>query len=302
MMPYHIPVLLNECVEALNINPNGVYVDLTFGGGGHSRAIVEQLNAQGHLYAFDRDEDAQHNAIDDARFTLIRGNFRYFRNFLEYHGVEQVDGILADLGLSSHHLDTPERGFAFSHSGPLDMRMNRSARISAREIVTNYSEEQLATLFISYGELSEGRMLARRICAARAQSELCTVNDLVEVLSPAIPQQKRNKVLAQAFQAIRIEVNHELDALRAMLHGAAVMLRPGGRLAVISYHSLEDRLVKHFMRSGNFDDDDRRNAITGERSQVLIEPLSRQVIIPTPAEQQANSRSRSAKLRVGVRI
>ena len=301
-MAYHIPVLLNECIDALNINPNGVYADLTFGGGGHSRAIMEQLSPKGRLYAFDRDADAQQNAIDDERFKLIRGNFRYFRNFLLYNQVEQIDGILADLGLSSHHLDTPERGFAFSHSGPLDMRMNRSARVSAREVVANYSEAALATLLIRYGELSEGRMLAHRICTARTQNELCTVDDLVSVLEPAIPQQRRNKVLAQVFQAIRIEVNHELDALRSMLQSAALMLRPGGRLAVISYHSLEDRLVKHFLRSGSFDDNDGRNAITGERGTMLMEPLSRQVITPSPEEQAANSRSRSAKLRVGVRI
>ena len=301
-MAYHVPVLLHECIEGLGIVPNGVYVDLTFGGGGHSRAIVERLGPHGRLLAFDRDEEAMANAIDDPRFTLIRGNFQYFRNFLSIRNIEHVDGILADLGLSSRHIDSPERGFAFSHNGPLDMRMNRQAQLSARQVLTQYTEEQLAQLLRTYGELDAARPLARRIAEARTQRELCEVDDLVAALEPALPPQRRNKMLAQVFQAIRIEVNHELDALRAMLLGAARTLRVGGRLAVVSYHSLEDRMVKNFMRTGSPDGNDERDAITGANPNAPFEQVNRHVITPSPREQADNSRSRSAKLRVGQRV
>lgn len=301
-MAYHVPALLNESIDGLNIRPDGTYVDLTFGGGGHSRAIVERLGPKGRLLAFDRDLDALRNAIDDPRFCLIRGNFQYFHNFLGFRNIEHVDGILADLGLSSHHLDSPERGFAFSHNGPLDMRMNRQARLSARDVLTTYPEEQLAQLLRTYGELDGAHRIARRIAEARERMELNDASDLVAALEPIVPTLQRNKTLAQVFQAIRIEVNHELDALRAMLHGAGRALRVGGRLAVISYHSLEDRMVKNYLRTGSPDGLDGRDTLTGVGVRPPFEPVNRRVITPSPEEQAANSRSRSAKLRVGQRI
>lgn len=301
-MAYHIPVLLAECLEGLNISPNGVYVDLTFGGGGHSRAIVERLGKKGHLYAFDQDEDAVKNAIDDSRFTLIRGNFKYFRNFLRAEGVQGVNGILADLGVSSHHLDSPERGFSFRFSGPLDMRMNQKAKLTAADVVNKYPVETLTNVLKIYGELPNAKQIAVRICAQRASSSLNTVEELAELLKPVVPAKIQNKVLAQVFQAIRIEVNHELDALKSMLINAGKAIVPQGRLVVMSYHSLEDRLVKNYIRTGNFDGDENKDLITGCNAGLIFESVNRKVITPNDEELEANNRSRSAKLRIAQRI
>lgn len=301
-MAYHVPVLLAECLDGLNINPNGIYVDLTFGGGGHSRAILEHLSKKGHLYAFDQDEDAVKNAIDDSRFTLIRGNFKYFRNFLRAEGVQKVNGILADLGVSSHHLDSPERGFSFRFSGPLDMRMNQRAKFSAADVVNKYPVETLTNVLKVYGELPNAKQIAARICAQRDSNSINTVEELAELLKPAIPAKIQNKVLAQVFQAIRIEVNHELDALKSMLVNAGKSIVPQGRLVVMSYHSLEDRLVKNYLRTGNFDGDENKDLITGCNAGLIFEPINRKVITPNALELEVNNRSRSAKLRIAQRL
>ena len=299
-MAYHVPVLLAESIEGLNIKPNGTYVDLTFGGGGHSRLIMEKLNRQGRLFAFDQDEDALANAIDDKRFMLIRSNFKYFRNFLRYHGVSKVDGILADLGVSSFHLDSPERGFSFRFEGPLDMRMNRRASLSAKTVVNNYEAEDLMKIFRLYGELNEAKRFANAICRERSNKQIETVEDLAELLKPMIPQKIQNKTLAQVFQAIRIEVNHELDVLKSMILNAERCLVRDGRLVIISYHSLEDRLVKNYFRNGNFEGDDNPDFM-GNRT-VPFEQINRKVIVPTDEELERNSRARSAKLRIGCKL
>lgn len=299
-MAYHVPVLLAESIEGLNIKPNGTYVDLTFGGGGHSRLIMEKLNRQGRLFAFDQDEDALANAIDDKRFMLIRSNFKYFRNFLRYHGVDKVDGILADLGVSSFHLDSPERGFSFRFEGPLDMRMNRRASLSAKTVVNSYEAEDLIKIFRLYGELNEAKRFANAICRERSNRPIETVEDLAELLKPMIPQKIQNKTLAQVFQAIRIEVNHELDVLKSMILNAERCLVKDGRLVIISYHSLEDRLVKNYFRNGNFEGDDNPDFM-GNRT-VPFEQINRKVIIPTDEELERNSRARSAKLRIGCKL
>jgi len=299
-MAYHVPVLLAESIEGLNIKPNGTYVDLTFGGGGHSRLIMEKLNRQGRLFAFDQDEDALANAIDDKRFMLIRSNFKYFRNFLRYHGVSKVDGILADLGVSSFHLDSPERGFSFRFEGPLDMRMNRRASLSAKTVVNNYEAEDLMKIFRLYGELNEAKRFANAICRERSNRPIETVEDLAELLKPMIPQKIQNKTLAQVFQAIRIEVNHELDVLKSMILNAEKCLVKDGRLVIISYHSLEDRLVKNYFRNGNFEGDDNPDFM-GNRT-VPFEQINRKVIVPTDEELERNSRARSAKLRIGSKL
>ena len=299
-MAYHVPVLLAESIEGLNIKPNGTYVDLTFGGGGHSRLIMEKLNRQGRLFAFDQDEDALANAIDDKRFVLIPSNFKYFRNFLRYHGVSMVDGILADLGVSSFHLDSPERGFSFRFEGPLDMRMNRRASLSAKTVVNNYEAEDLMKIFRLYGELNEAKRFANAICRERSNKQIETVEDLAELLKPMIPQKIQNKTLAQVFQAIRIEVNHELDVLKSMILNAEKCLVQDGRLVIISYHSLEDRLVKNYFRNGNFEGDDHPDFM-GNRT-VPFEQINRKVIVPTEEELERNSRARSAKLRIGSKL
>ena len=299
-MAYHVPVLLAESIEGLNIKPNGTYVDLTFGGGGHSRLIMEKLNRQGRLFAFDQDEDALANAIDDKRFVLIPSNFKYFRNFLRYHGVSMVDGILADLGVSSFHLDSHERGFSFRFEGPLDMRMNRRASLSAKTVVNNYEAEDLMKIFRLYGELNEAKRFANAICRERSNKQIETVEDLAELLKPMIPQKIQNKTLAQVFQAIRIEVNHELDVLKSMILNAEKCLVQDGRLVIISYHSLEDRLVKNYFRNGNFEGDDNPDFM-GNRT-VPFEQINRKVIVPTEEELERNSRARSAKLRIGSKL
>lgn len=297
---YHIPALLPQCLEALKLKADGVYVDATFGGGGHSRAIVEHLGPEGHLYGFDQDEDALAGAIEDPRFTMVYGNFRFLSNFLRFYGADHVDGILADLGVSFHHFDDAERGFSFRSDAKLDMRMNRHARLSARDIVNDYDEERLANILYLYGEVQKSRQIARAIVNARGAAPVDTINRLLEVVAPFIDKRKEKKDLACIFQALRIEVNGELDALREFLQKTVKALRPGGRLAIITYHSLEDRLVKNFMRSGNFEGKVEKD-IFG-RAELPLKLLSSKPIVADEAEVEANPRSRSAKLRVAERI
>lgn len=293
---YHIPALLEECLNGLNIKPDGTYVDVTFGGGGHSRAIVQRLSPLGHLYGMDQDIDAWRNRIDDPRFTFVLSNFAYLTNFMRYYGVDGVDGILADLGVSFHHFDDSQRGFSFRFDGQLDMRMNRSASLDARQIVATYSEEQLAQVLYLYGELKQSRQLARAIVRARAERAIDTTLQLIEVIRPLIRPNQEKKELAQVFQALRIEVNHEIDALKHLLQSSLDVLRPGGRLVVITYHSLEDRLVKNFMRSGNIEG----QVVKDFYGRVLspLRPVNNKVITPSDDEVERNPRSRSAKLRI----
>jgi len=298
-MAYHVPVLLRESIDGLDIKPNGIYVDLTFGGGGHSTEILKHLK-KGKLYAFDQDEEALKNAIDDKRFTLICSNFKYFRNFLRYHGVVEVDGILADLGVSSHHFDSPERGFSFRFEGPLDMRMNQRSKISAKVVVNTYSADELSNVLSLYGELPNARRIATTICKQREQKQIETVEQLAELLKPMFPLNAQNKMLAQVFQAIRIEVNREMEVLKGMLLAATKSLKKEGRLVVISYHSLEDRLVKNYMRSGNFEGDVVKDFYGNVSSPY--EQINRKVIIPSDEEIKINSRARSAKLRIGKKL
>ncbi len=296
---YHIPVMLHQAVDGLNIRPDGTYVDLTFGGGGHSREILSRLGPNGHLYGFDQDLDAIRGAIDDPRFTFVRSNFRFLKNWMHYYGVEHVDGILADLGVSSHHLDAAERGFSFRQDAPLDMRMNQKASCTARDVLKNYTEEQLASVFYLYGELKNGRKLASAIVKARVQEEVQTTGQLALILQPLLPRDREKKDLARVFQALRIEVNGEMDALRQMLHAAIDVLGEGGRFSVLTYHSLEDRMVKNVMRSGN-EDGVVETDIYG-RSNAPMKPLSSKPAVPSEQEQAENPRSRSAKLRVAVK-
>ncbi|MBQ7684144.1 MAG: 16S rRNA (cytosine(1402)-N(4))-methyltransferase RsmH [Bacteroidaceae bacterium] len=293
---YHTPVMLHECIEGLAIRPDGIYVDMTFGGGGHSREIMKHLGTDGHLYAFDQDEDAQQGAIDDERFTFVKSNFRFLRNWMQYYGVEQVDGILADLGVSSHHLDEGTRGFSFRYDAPLDMRMNQTAPLTAMKVVREYSEQQLADIFYLYGELKNSRRLAATLVKARTQAPIETTGQLAEAMKPLLRYDHEKKDLARLFQALRIEVNGEMRALRQMLEAATELLRPGGRMVVLTYHSLEDRIVKNVMRTGNAEGT-RQEDIYGQ----LPSPLSsvgRNVATPSAEEQAANPRSRSAKLRI----
>jgi len=298
-MVYHVPVLLHESIEGLEIKPNGIYLDLTFGGGGHSSEILKHLK-KGKLIAFDQDEEALKNAIDDKRFTLIRSNFRFFRNFLRYHKIGEVDGILADLGVSSHHFDSPERGFSFRFEGPLDMRMNQKSKISAKEVVNTYSIEDLTRVLTLYGELPNARRVAGAICKSREQKQVETVEQLADLLKPMFPSNAQNKMLAQVFQAIRIEVNHEMEALEQMLTNAYKCLKKDGRLVIISYHSLEDRLVKNFFKSGNFEGDVEKDFYGNITSP--FEQVNRKVIVPSDEELKINSRARSAKLRIGRKL
>ena len=297
---YHIPALLPETLEALNINPEGIYVDVTYGGGGHSRAIMEQLNANGHLYSFDQDEDAVKRAMVDPRFTIVYSNFRFLSNFLEYHKVEAVDGILGDLGVSFHHFDDKDRGFSFRFEGALDMRMNQKAKRTAAWIVMNYSEEQLADVFYLYGELKNARKLASTIVKARNQSPIETVERLLEVVKPLINPRQEKKELAMLFQALRIEVNGEIDVLKRLLQQSLDALKPGGRLAIITYHSLEDRLVKNFMRSGNLRGELEKDFFG--RSMSPFKLLTSKPFVPSDEEIELNPRSRSAKLRVAQKL
>lgn len=293
---YHIPALLEECMEGLDIKPDGKYIDVTFGGGGHSREILRRLGSNGHLYSFDQDEDAQRNIIDDERFTFVYSNFRYLKNFMHYHEVEAVDGVLADLGVSFHHFDDEERGFSFRFDAPLDMRMNKQARLTAAEILATYSEERLAQLFSLYGELRSARRIAAAIVAARSKGGVKTTGELLELVSPFINRKQEKKELAQLFQALRIEVNSEMDSLRAMLRQAVEMLKPGGRLVVITYHSLEDRIVKNFIKTGNVEGVVEKDFFGRVKTPLCA--VNNKVIVPSDEEVERNPRSRSAKLRI----
>lgn len=297
---YHIPALLDECLNGLNIRPDGTYVDVTFGGGGHSRAILQRLSPLGHLYGMDQDIDAWRNRIDDPRFTFVLSNFAYLKNFLRYYGVASVDGILADLGVSFHHFDDQERGFSFRFDGQLDMRMNQSSTLDARQVIATYSEQRLADVFYLYGELKQSRQLARAIVRARSQRSIDTTLQLIDIVRPFIRPNQEKKELAQLFQALRIEVNHEIDVLKRLLQQSLDALRPGGRLVIITYHSLEDRLVKNFMRSGNVEGRVVKDFYG--RVEAPLTLVNNKVIVPSDEEVERNPRSRSAKLRIAEKV
>jgi 16S rRNA (cytosine1402-N4)-methyltransferase len=299
-MAYHRPVLLNESIEGLNIKPKGTYVDLTFGGGGHARIVLEKLGKKGKLFAFDQDPGAGQNILDDKRLVFIRANFRYLRNFLRYYGVAQVDGILADLGISSYQIDQPERGFSFRSDNRLDMRMNTSSGKTAVEVLNDTPEEDLYRIFREYGEIKSTGRLVKTIITARKQSPIETTGQLETVLSDMVPQQNRSKFLARVYQAIRIEVNEEIDALREMLVQTADYIGSGGRLVVITYHSLEDRLVKNYMRTGNLEGEVKKDFYG--RPETCWRLINRKVIVPTAQEIAENNRARSAKLRIAEKM
>ena len=300
---YHIPVLLNESIEGLNLHANGVYVDATFGGGGHSREILSRLEADSHLYSFDQDADAEQN-IDRmnlseeqvGRFTFVRSNFRYLKNWMRYYGIEYIDGLLADLGVSSHHFDDETRGFSFRFDAPLDMRMNKRAGMTAADILNNYDEERLADILYLYGEMKQSRRIASAIVKAREQKTYKTTNDLLAPIEPFFQRAREKKDMAKMFQALRIEVNHEMDALKEMLMAATELLRPGGRLSVITYHSLEDRMVKNIMKSGNIEGKVKQDFFG--RIETPFRLVNNKVITASNDEQERNPRSRSAKLRI----
>lgn len=301
-MTYHVPVLLKESVDGLNIGSRGIFVDVTFGGGGHSREILSRLDVNGHLYSFDQDADAEKNAdgFDEERFTFVRSNFRFLKNFLKYHGVEQIDGLLADLGVSSHHFDDSERGFSFRFEGKLDMRMNQRAGKTAADVVNTYDEKQLADVLYLYGELKQSRKMASAIVKARQTKKVETIGDFLDIVKPFFSNEREKKELAKVFQALRIEVNHEMDALRDMLKGATEMLKPGGRLVVITYHSLEDRIVKNVMKTGNAEGEEDKDFFGRVNTPYRL--VNRQVIVPSDEEMTRNPRSRSAKLRIAEKI
>ena len=304
---YHVPVLLKESIDGLNIQSGGVYVDVTFGGGGHSSEILSRLDEQAHLYSFDQDADAEQNVmrsevgaerrfVDDPRFTFVRSNFRYLKNWMRYYGVESIDGLLADLGVSSHHFDDESRGFSFRFDAQLDMRMNKRAGKTAADIVNDYDEEALANLFYLYGEIKQSRHLAAAVVKARSQQRIATTQDLLGILEPIFKREREKKDLAKVFQALRIEVNHEMDALKEVLKSATELLKPGGRLSVITYHSLEDRIVKNIMKTGNVEG--KRIQDFYGRIETPFTLINNKVIVPSENEQQENPRSRSAKLRI----
>lgn len=298
---YHIPVLLHESVDGLNIHPSSTYVDVTFGGGGHSREILRRLGDDGHLYSFDQDADAEGNIPEgDERFTFVRSNFRYLTNWMRYYGVDHIDGLIADLGVSSHHFDAEERGFSFRFDAPLDMRMNGRAGMTAADIVNRYDEERLANVLYLYGELKNSRKLAAAMVKARALKAVETIDDLLQIVKPFMPREREKKDLARVFQALRIEVNHEMDALHEMLEAALKVLRPGGRLVVLTYHSLEDRMVKNFVRSGRMDGKVEQDFFG--RKLTPWRAVNNKVIVPDEEEQRTNPRSRSAKLRIAEKL
>jgi len=299
MNEYHVPVLLQESIDLLDAGSDGIYADATFGGGGHSREILRRLGKKGKLFGFDQDLDAVGNIPDDPRFVFIRNNFRFLRGCLREAGVEQIDGILADLGVSSHHFDTEERGFSFRYDAQLDMRMNREGKFSAKELINKYEEEELVRIFREYGELNQPGRVAKAIVRAREGGEITTISELKEIAAPFIPRGDESKYLAKLFQAIRIEVNREMDALKMMLEQALKVLKPGGRLVVITYHSLEDRLVKNFMRNGNFEGVSEKDFYGQVNSP--FEVITRKAVVPSSTEIERNSRSRSAKLRAAVK-
>ena len=294
--PYHIPALLSQTMDGLNINPEGTYVDVTFGGGGHSREILSHLSSKGKLIGFDQDEDALKNAIDDPRFIFVRSNFRYLTNFLKYHNVEQVDGILADLGVSFHHFDESDRGFSFRFEGALDMRMNTKSPVTAASIINTYEEEKLANVFYLYGELHNSRRIASTIVKARQSQPITLIQEFVDILKPHFSREKEKKDMARVFQALRIEVNKEMIVLQELLTQSVNVLKPGGRLVVLTYHSLEDRLVKNFFRSGNFEGELEKDFY----GNVLapLKPVNTKVIVASDEEVARNPRARSAKLRI----
>ena len=298
-MEYHNPVLLHPTVDGLNINPAGIYVDVTFGGGGHSREILKRLGSNGKLFAFDQDEDALANAIEDERFELIHENFRYIKRFLRFHGIKQVDGILADLGVSSHQFDVAERGFSTRFEAKLDMRMSRKNELSAYQVVNTYDAAGLTRILLEYGELKSAPAMARTIIEAREHQPIQNTEQLKTVLSRFLPAHKSNKILAQIYQAIRIEVNQEMEVLKEFLEQSLEILKPGGRLSVISYHSLEDRLVKRFMRNGMFEGEPERDFFG--RFTVPFKTIEK-LIVPNQQEIEINNRARSAKLRVAEKL
>ncbi|MFZ4740062.1 MAG: 16S rRNA (cytosine(1402)-N(4))-methyltransferase RsmH [Bacteroidales bacterium] len=297
---YHNPVLLIESIEGLSIKPNGTYVDVTFGGGGHSREIMKHLDESGKLYAFDQDDDALTNTIDDERFILINNNFKYLKNFLKLYAATPVDGILADLGISSHQIDIPERGFSTRQKGELDLRMNRNQGKSAKDVINNYTEEELKMIFQEYGEIPNSWKLARTIVEYRKNQEITNTEQFIESIKSCIPKKIENKYLAMLFQAIRIEVNEELEVLKELLIQSSDCLKPGGRLVIISYHSLEDRLVKNYIKSGNFKGEIEKDFYGNPSSDYKL--ISRKPITPSEEELLRNNRSRSAKLRIAEKI
>ncbi len=297
---YHVPVLLQESIDGLGIKPDGIYVDVTFGGGGHSREILSRLGSKGHLYSFDQDADAERNIIQDGRLTFVRSNFRYLRNWMQYYQIEQIDGLLADLGVSSHHFDDETRGFSFRFDAPLDMRMNKRAGRKAADIVNEYDEGKLADVFYLYGEMKNARRIANAIITYRQRHRIETTGDLIAATEKLVRTEKEKKDLARLFQALRIEVNHEMDALRDMLNGASHLLKKGGRLSVITYHSLEDRIVKNVMKAGNAEGKMEQDFFG--RVSTPFRLVNNKVITPQDSELQNNPRSRSAKLRIAEKI
>ena len=315
---YHVPVLLKESVDGLNIKPGGIYVDVTFGGGGHSREILSRIGTKGHLFSFDQDADAENNIfesedndinntdtqkarrfVDDSRFTFVRSNFRYLKNWMQYYGIEHIDGLLADLGVSSHHFDDESRGFSFRFDAPLDMRMNKRAGKTAADIINEYDEEQLADLFYLYGELKNSRRIAATLVAARKQAFIATTSHFIRAVEPLFSREREKKDMAKLFQALRIEVNHEMTALKEMLTSATALLTHGGRLSIITYHSLEDRIVKNVMKTGNIEG--KVNQDFFGRIESPYKLINNKVITPSEDELSINSRSRSAKLRIAER-
>lgn len=293
---YHVPVLLEESIDGLNLKKGGIYVDVTFGGGGHSKEILRRMDKSCKLYSFDQDEDAERNIVHDERFTFVRSNFRYLKSFLKYYGVEEVDGILADLGVSSHHFDDSERGFSFRFDGKLDMRMNKRAGMTAADILNNYDEEKLADIFYLYGELKNSRKLASVIVKRRSVKPFDTIGDFLETVKPLYGKEREKKEMAKVFQALRIEVNQEMEALKEMLYSATEMLKPGGRLSVITYHSLEDRMVKNIMKTGNIEGKMEQDFFGNVKTPYKT--INNKVIVPDDDEIETNPRSRSAKLRI----
>ena len=294
---YHIPVLLQESIDGLAIRPDGTYVDVTFGGGGHSREILRRLGEEGHLYSFDQDADAEQNIPEgDERFTFVRSNFRYLSNWMQYYGVENLDGLIADLGVSSHHFDDESRGFSFRFDAPLDMRMNGRGGMTAADLVNNYDENRLADVFYLYGEFRNSRALAAAVAKARKNKSIDTIEDLLQAVERLIDRERGKKELARLFQSLRIEVNHEMEALKIMLESALRYLRPGGRLVVLTYHSLEDRMVKNFIKAGKIDGKVEQDFFG--RKLTPWRAVNNKVIVPSDKEQEENPRSRSAKLRI----
>ena len=297
---YHVPVLLHESIDGLAIKSGGIYVDVTFGGGGHSKEILRRLDGKAHLYSFDQDPDAEKNIVNDDRFTFVRSNFRYLKNWMRYYGVDHIDGLLADLGVSSHHFDDETRGFSFRFDAPLDMRMNKRAGATAADILNTYDEEQLADIFYIYGELKNARKIASVIVKMRNDKKIETTGDLMSATEKLFQREREKKEMAKMFQALRIEVNHEMDALKEMLNGAKDLLGEGGRLSVITYHSLEDRIVKNMMKAGNVEGKIKQDFFG--RIEAPFRLINNKVIVPSEEEQQQNPRSRSAKLRIAEKI